>query len=436
MAKFSETFLQGLLQPTYQQGLFEAARGLAQTPALMMAEKQRKERQQKLADIYSSAIAPDATSQQMTQAAQQLLQAGKVEEAMALAEQAREAQARAAKETQLQTLRESIAESASSLGLEQMAERALQTSDEETLRSIQKDLRSYEREEIIRKRGIPGRKALAKNMGMEWKDSMADMSDTAFNKLLEGSEATLQAFVNSNGQEMMLEVDSRGRVMDPQSGKYVRASQLGLRKAPNRQQVENIANFTNEKLAEAGVKRYDDLATAADDATKMMNNITEVMPNLDEMITGKLANAELFVRGAKQAIASAVGLDPEDPKLENTQVFIALAAPRVATIIKDFGAGTGLSDADREFAQLASGGDITMTANALRSILKILKDDADRTLSLFDSITDDIRKDQGKDPLIFYRIPALKTRPTIEQPTTTTPDATGLPDLPPGATLD
>ena len=432
MAKFSETFLQGLLQPTYQQGLFEAARGLAQTPALM----QRKERQQKLADIYSSAIAPDATSQQMTQAAQQLLQAGKVEEAMALAEQAREAQARAAKETQLQTLRESIAESASSLGLEQMAERALQTSDEETLRSIQKDLRSYEREEIIRKRGIPGRKALAKNMGMEWKDSMADMSDTAFNKLLEGSEATLQAFVNSNGQEMMLEVDSRGRVMDPQSGKYVRASQLGLRKAPNRQQVENIANFTNEKLAEAGVKRYDDLATAADDATKMMNNITEVMPNLDEMITGKLANAELFVRGAKQAIASAVGLDPEDPKLENTQVFIALAAPRVATIIKDFGAGTGLSDADREFAQLASGGDITMTANALRSILKILKDDADRTLSLFDSITDDIRKDQGKDPLIFYRIPALKTRPTIEQPTTTTPDATGLPDLPPGATLD
>lgn len=436
MAKFSQTFLQGLLQPTYQQGLFEAARGVGQTPGLMAAEKQRQEQQQKLADVYGAAIAPDATSQQMTQAAQQLLQAGKIEEAMALAEQAREAQARASKEAQLQTLRESLAESASSLGLEQMAQRALQTTDEETLRSIQKDLRSYEREEIIRKRGIPGRKALAKNMGMEWKDSMADMSDTAFNKLLEGSEATLQAFVNPNGQEIMLEVDSRGKVMDPQSGKYVRASQLGLRKAPNRQQVENIANFTNEKLAEAGVKRYDDLATAADDATKMMNNITEVMPNIDEMITGKLANAELFVRGAKQAIASAVGLDPEDPKLENTQVFIALAAPRVATIIKDFGAGTGLSDADREFAQLASGGDITMTANALRSILKILKDDADRTLSLFDSITEDIRKDQGQDPLIFYRIPALKARPTIEQPTTITPDAAGLPDLPPGAALD
>lgn len=436
MPQYSQALLQGLLNPAYQEGLFEAAKGLGQTPALMMAEKQRKEKQQKLADVYGSAIAPDATAEQMTQAARQLLEAGKVEEAMALAQQARAAQAKAAKEAQLQTLRESIAESASSLGLEQMAQRALQTTDEETLRSIQKDLRSYEREEIIRKRGIPGRKALAKNMGMEWDESMANMSDTAFTKLLEGSEATLQAFVNPKGQEMMLEVDSRGRVMDPQSGKYVRASQLGLRKAPNRQQIESIANYTNEKLAEAGVKRYDDLATAADDATKMMNNITEVLPNIDEMITGKLANAEVFVRGAKQAIASAVGLDPEDPKLENTQVFIALAAPRVATIIKDFGAGTGLSDADREFAQLAAGGDITMTANALRSILKILKNDADRTLSLFDTITDDIRKDKGQDPLIFYRIPALKSRPTIEQPTTTTPDATGLPDLPPGATLD
>jgi len=95
-----------------------------------------------------------------------------------------------------------------------------------------------------------------------------------------------------------------------------------------------------------------------------------------------------------------------------------------------------LSDADREFATLASGGDITNTAAALKNILKILKDDADRTLSLFDDITEDIRKDQGQDPLIFYRIPALKTRPTLEQPITTTPDATGLPALPPGATLD
>jgi len=75
-----------------------------------------------------------------------------------------------------------------------------------------------------------------------------------------------------------------------------------------------------------------------------------------------------------------------------------------------------------------------MTATALRNILKILKDDANRTLTLFDDITEDIRNDQGADPLIFYRIPALKMQPTIQQPTEAIP--ADVPELPPGATLD
>lgn len=45
MAKFSQTFLQGLLQPTYQQGLFEAARNVGQTPALMREQEQRQQRE-------------------------------------------------------------------------------------------------------------------------------------------------------------------------------------------------------------------------------------------------------------------------------------------------------------------------------------------------------------------------------------------------------
>lgn len=47
MARFSQALLQGLLNPTYQQGLFEAARGLGQTPGLMAAEKQRQEQQER-----------------------------------------------------------------------------------------------------------------------------------------------------------------------------------------------------------------------------------------------------------------------------------------------------------------------------------------------------------------------------------------------------
>ena len=45
MAKFSQTFLQGLLQPTYQQGLFDVGRNIGQAPALMRQQEQIQQRQ-------------------------------------------------------------------------------------------------------------------------------------------------------------------------------------------------------------------------------------------------------------------------------------------------------------------------------------------------------------------------------------------------------
>jgi len=43
MAKFSQAFLQGLLQPTYQQGLFDVARSVGQAPAVMGLQRRRDE---------------------------------------------------------------------------------------------------------------------------------------------------------------------------------------------------------------------------------------------------------------------------------------------------------------------------------------------------------------------------------------------------------
>ena len=47
MAKFSQTFLQGLLQPSYQQGLFEAARGIGMAPGLNVLNRQQKEEKER-----------------------------------------------------------------------------------------------------------------------------------------------------------------------------------------------------------------------------------------------------------------------------------------------------------------------------------------------------------------------------------------------------
>ena len=53
MARFSQAFLQGLLQPSYQQGLFEAARGVGQTPGLMRMEQQRQQQLDTIKNITS-----------------------------------------------------------------------------------------------------------------------------------------------------------------------------------------------------------------------------------------------------------------------------------------------------------------------------------------------------------------------------------------------
>jgi hypothetical protein len=57
MARFSRTFLQGLLEPTYQQGLFEAARGVGQTPGIMRMqreEEEQKKRKRQIAGLVAS----------------------------------------------------------------------------------------------------------------------------------------------------------------------------------------------------------------------------------------------------------------------------------------------------------------------------------------------------------------------------------------------
>ena len=53
MAKFSQAFLQGLLQPTYQKGLFEAAKSVGQLPAVLDIQKQEKEAQERMRQVVS-----------------------------------------------------------------------------------------------------------------------------------------------------------------------------------------------------------------------------------------------------------------------------------------------------------------------------------------------------------------------------------------------
>jgi hypothetical protein len=324
-----------------------------------------------------------------------------------------EAQATTAKEQSLTALQESIADSATKLNLPQIAERASNTTDPEALRAIQKDLREQEIKQVISQRGVPGRKALAQRYGITYEPYMSDLTDDAFLKIIEGQEAELKSFILPDGTETLLEVNKKdAKVRDPADGVFKRASEIGLRRAPNRQQVENIANYRSEKLAEAGVKHFQELHESTSQTIATLNNIEEVLPLTDEMITGATAQPELFVRRIRSELSEFLGIDASDPALQNTEAYIALAAPRVAEIIKNFGAGTGLSDADREFANKAAAGDIAMTATSLQRILKILKKAGENKVDLYNRTV----KEMGVAPGAYGFVLPSRTKRT---PTTT-----------------
>jgi hypothetical protein len=66
----------------------------------------------------------------------------------------------------------------------------------------------------------------------------------------------------------------------------------------------------------------------------------------------------------------------------NSQAYAAAMGANVGRLIKQFGAGTGLSDADREYAEKMAGGKIALTETALRRILSINDRAANRVIDM------------------------------------------------------
>ena len=132
----------------------------------------------------------------------------------------------------------------------------------------------------------------------------------------------------------------------------------GKKQSENRQEISQevftkIPNFDRmEKLLDAG----------GFEGVKMKGG---------KVMTGPFAESRLFA--AK--IANAVGL-PTPTSAEDiaaTEAYLASSVQATANIVKQFGAGTGISDKDREFAAKASGGEISMSREALQSIVGAAK---------------------------------------------------------------
>lgn len=124
-----------------------------------------------------------------------------------------------------------------------------------------------------------------------------------------------------------------------------------------------------EKLAEGRAGTILKSFESAQSAVKALDAIGEAQKDFTAGTkSGITANVALGV--AK--FAKALGL-PDDPAIANTEAFRASMARETLNLVKGLGTGTGISNADREFAEKASGGSITLDDRAIARLMNISK---------------------------------------------------------------
>ncbi len=135
----------------------------------------------------------------------------------------------------------------------------------------------------------------------------------------------------------------------------------------------NVSLPPQEKAFETGLgaaqaKKVIEDKAVADDARNIISTVQEGRRLLNSgVITGFGAE---FLTSVGAALNQA-GINFAEDKVANTQAFTANMAANVGRIIKQFGAGTGLSNADREYAEKMAGGKVTLDRKAIERILDI-----------------------------------------------------------------
>lgn len=139
-------------------------------------------------------------------------------------------------------------------------------------------------------------------------------------------------------------------------------------------------NMPSEKefsgaIGKAAAGRLDKYRDNADSALRTIETSRQLAPLLDDpkFISGTFADAKL-------ALARAAGID-----VASTEAYFAGIGQQVAERITAFGAGTGLSDADREFAKSIAGGNPVTTAEGIRRIIRINNESARNVINKYNT---------------------------------------------------
>ena len=147
-----------------------------------------------------------------------------------------------------------------------------------------------------------------------------------------------------------------------------------------------------DELAKVGAKSFAELAENAGKAADSLSSINRSLPNLDNMFTG--AGAEIKLNIVRYA--ETLGIPVSDPSsIVDTEAYIADSGRRVAQYIVNLGAGTGLSDADRKYAERVVAGDITLDAGTLKRLLEDMRKGAKNKIEMYKKTRGRVKQSLG-----------------------------------------
>jgi hypothetical protein len=360
------------------------------------------------------------TPEGLSQLAQFYQSQGDMQSAMKFATASRDMIERNVQQEALANRKAQIKTQAENLGLDSLAAQVENITDTKELGDLVGTMIDYrlknmptqtpaQRKQLARQRGISDK--LFNELGL------AQAPDQVFNDVLTGQRGGDIEFFLQDGQVMPFRTEG-GQVYDRENNTWVSAQQLGLRRAPPEvQRIENLSGTLAEKIMGEGVGRLSDGLDAANKAVTSIESIDTSLENLDNMFTGYGATFRMDVARAVRV----AGIDiSEVDQIENTEQYASLAGARVADYITNLGAGTGLSDADREFAQKVVAGDIGMSPKTMRRLLSIIRKQNVRTIKQYNSLrgaVDNQLEGSEKAGMAFYPLvdmPPERVEPEVD----------------------
>lgn len=127
------------------------------------------------------------------------------------------------------------------------------------------------------------------------------------------------------------------------------------------QQLEGVGQMDQYMERSKQKYIYDKILPDADQLESSLNDFVNTMASTIDtgagIITGPGVNPLVsFSQFLQERLGQDLGAT-ESERLRNTKTFMSRMGSQVGQIIKQFGSGTGLSDADREFAKMIAGAD-------------------------------------------------------------------------------